>query len=608
MADFKIDGRMTVRQLKENFKKEFEGTLRVYDGREKADDNATLAAIRQNDDVKKGEYACRASRTVGKFEQEMLEVFGIKVQVASPDDWVLALDGITLANLKNIKKNATKADMEELVAYKRKKKENEFDHANDTANETIIKTFKVRIKVSEACHIKLANIDTEKYNIDEISHDDVYDDMMGGGNFVCQAGLGDGWNDNFELKVYDEDDELVYESESYDHFKFITNFQDFETEDFETIAELKSVKKICEDLWKKEHTELSEGYYGVGCYVEDSTVFTFTIEDSEFDPSKLLFIRNSKVDGVWYNHMTDKDHIVYNDKLVNAEYDLDEDGASLCTDMCILHRANALWSKQRELGLRSYGLNLCHVKNIPEKIRKADLEQGYTFPKENTETDVTTSSKIFKVVLKDSWPSAIELLKISEDWDKDEISMKDATEVLNGKHFFSVTMLDIEKGDNNFELNVYDENDELVYESEDFSDFRFVYEFNDWDIEEWDSNSDFSTVKRICEDLWKKEEEELSEGYYLSGYYEYESEAKYSFIIEDSEFDPSKLIFISNKKVEGIRNEYASDPYHLLYDNKIITPQHENDESKEISWQEYAVKYRDEDGSWEDYRDIDDDE
>jgi hypothetical protein len=122
MAEFKIDGRMTVRTLKENFKKEFEGTLRVYDGREKAEDNATLASIRKNDDVKGGELVCRASRTVGKFEKEMLEVFGIKVQVASPDDWVLALDGITLANLKNIKKNATKADMEELVAYKRKSK------------------------------------------------------------------------------------------------------------------------------------------------------------------------------------------------------------------------------------------------------------------------------------------------------------------------------------------------------------------------------------------------------------------------------------------------------------------------------------------------------
>lgn len=138
MAEFKIDGRMTVRTLKDSFKNEFEGTLRVYNGREKADDNATLASIRKVDDVKRGEYICRASRTVGKFEKEMMEVFGIKVQVASPDDWVLALDGITLANLKNIKKNATKVDMEELVAYKRKKgsKDNDGFDANEEIDES----------------------------------------------------------------------------------------------------------------------------------------------------------------------------------------------------------------------------------------------------------------------------------------------------------------------------------------------------------------------------------------------------------------------------------------------------------------------------------------
>ena len=134
MAEFKIDGRMTVRKLKENFKHEFEGTLRVYDGRELADDKATLAAIRKGD-AKGGEFVCRASRTVGKFEQEMKEVFGIRVQVASPDDYILALDGITLANLKNIKEKATKADMEELVAYKRKDKSNNTDNISSVVNE-----------------------------------------------------------------------------------------------------------------------------------------------------------------------------------------------------------------------------------------------------------------------------------------------------------------------------------------------------------------------------------------------------------------------------------------------------------------------------------------
>ena len=119
MTEFKIDGRMTVRKLKENFKNEFKGTLRVYDGRELADDKATLASIRKGD-AKGGEFVCRASRTVGKFEEEMKQNFGIRVQVASPDDYILALDGITLANLKNIKEKATKDDMEKLVAYKRK--------------------------------------------------------------------------------------------------------------------------------------------------------------------------------------------------------------------------------------------------------------------------------------------------------------------------------------------------------------------------------------------------------------------------------------------------------------------------------------------------------
>ena len=145
MAEFKIDGRMTVRTLKENFKNTFEGTLRVYDGREKADDSATLASIRKND-VKTGEYVCRGSRTVGKFIKEMEEVFGISVKVASPDDWVLALDGITLANLKNIKNNSTKADMEELVAYKRKGEEMDEDYDNDYDEDSDDENGKFEIK------------------------------------------------------------------------------------------------------------------------------------------------------------------------------------------------------------------------------------------------------------------------------------------------------------------------------------------------------------------------------------------------------------------------------------------------------------------------------
>lgn len=131
-ADLKVSGRMTVKRLKEDFKNEFGGTLRVYDGRAKADDNATLASIRRNEDAKGEELVCNGHLTVGSFERRMRDIFGIKVQVATPDDWALALDGITLSKLKYIPEKCSKADMESLVAYKRKAKNVESVEADST--------------------------------------------------------------------------------------------------------------------------------------------------------------------------------------------------------------------------------------------------------------------------------------------------------------------------------------------------------------------------------------------------------------------------------------------------------------------------------------------
>ena len=122
MAELKIYGKIKVKKLKELFKEEFQGTLRVYNGSKLADDNDTLASIRENDGVKDGTFVCRASRTVGKFVEGMWNTFGIKVKIASPDNWVLALDGITLSKLKDIPNNAKKSDMEALIAYKRDEK------------------------------------------------------------------------------------------------------------------------------------------------------------------------------------------------------------------------------------------------------------------------------------------------------------------------------------------------------------------------------------------------------------------------------------------------------------------------------------------------------
>ena len=95
MADFSISGKMKVKTLKANFKEEYGSTLRVYNGKKFADDDATLASIRK-EDAKGGEVKINGKMLVGNFEKKILDEFGIKIQVANPDDSKLSEDSITL--------------------------------------------------------------------------------------------------------------------------------------------------------------------------------------------------------------------------------------------------------------------------------------------------------------------------------------------------------------------------------------------------------------------------------------------------------------------------------------------------------------------------------
>ena len=123
MANFKITATTTVAELKEQFHNEFGGILRVYEGRSEAPEDATLVSL----GGKVGELECRASRTVGKFEEAFQEELGLKVKVYTKDNWVTVLDGITLATVREIPKSATKAKMEQFLAYQRDEKEEDTD-------------------------------------------------------------------------------------------------------------------------------------------------------------------------------------------------------------------------------------------------------------------------------------------------------------------------------------------------------------------------------------------------------------------------------------------------------------------------------------------------
>jgi len=98
MADFKLDGRMKVKTLKANFKKEFGASLRVYTTttcKTPADDEKTLAALRA-EGYKGGELVVGGNLRVGNFEKKIAELYGIGVQVANADNSKLANNEITL--------------------------------------------------------------------------------------------------------------------------------------------------------------------------------------------------------------------------------------------------------------------------------------------------------------------------------------------------------------------------------------------------------------------------------------------------------------------------------------------------------------------------------
>ena len=87
-TDLKVSGNLTVAGLKKRFKDTFGCSLRVYTTpqcKSYAKEDATLASIRA-EGAKGGELTVGSNLRVRNFEKKMEEVFGIYVQVVTPDD------------------------------------------------------------------------------------------------------------------------------------------------------------------------------------------------------------------------------------------------------------------------------------------------------------------------------------------------------------------------------------------------------------------------------------------------------------------------------------------------------------------------------------------
>ena len=110
---FVLKNSTKVSELKQAFNERFGSQLRVYEGRSQVDDAATLAEVGLTNE---GTFECRGNLQVSTFITRMAEEYGLKVKVYTCDNWVAVLDGLTLTASGFVKKSATKADMETMLA------------------------------------------------------------------------------------------------------------------------------------------------------------------------------------------------------------------------------------------------------------------------------------------------------------------------------------------------------------------------------------------------------------------------------------------------------------------------------------------------------------
>ena len=127
-----IHGNMRVKTLKVDFKSEFGLTLRVYDGKSFADNDATLASIRKGDN-KGGEFSPKRNTLVGNFEDKMMDMFGIKVQISGSNDNYLCSDKLTLAGA--LEEDGKKSERLAKKQSKIRSVDQDDESANDSSEE-----------------------------------------------------------------------------------------------------------------------------------------------------------------------------------------------------------------------------------------------------------------------------------------------------------------------------------------------------------------------------------------------------------------------------------------------------------------------------------------
>lgn len=128
-----------------------------------------------------------------------------------------------------------------------------------------------------------------------------------------------------------------------------------------------------------------------------------------------------------------------------------------------------------------------------------------------------------------------------------------------------------------FQLEVFDENDKLVYKVDDGFDIQLV---SPWDYQKYmdsyyecdEDIPDEETAKRINDTMLEKANKDvgfMQEGYCVVCIHETKWR-NMEFKIEDNKFSVNKLLFVQNPGIEGAGFDYYSDSDHIMYGDQFL--------------------------------------
>ena len=194
------------------------------------------------------------------------------------------------------------------------------------------KKFRLELTTKGSYEIELVQVDPNEVDVENLSMDDAYE-LLYAGDYIVNCGLGDEWGGQYELTVYDEDDNVVYQSTDFSDAKFLADeYQFSDDEDFDEAVDRKRLLEVCQQCWDKESSAFDSGTYVAACHEVKWMTHTLYLEDEKFDPKKLYFVANRELEGIMYDSMTDPWHILYGDdflKVAEEPEEYDEYGRTI---------------------------------------------------------------------------------------------------------------------------------------------------------------------------------------------------------------------------------------------------------------------------------------